>query len=186
MNLVLAITGASGAYAAQRLMEKSPWPVALVATRHGLDLCCREGVDFPALARKAQTVYDESDLAAEISSGSVPTLGMVVLPCSTNTLGKIASGLADSLIPRAAHCHLKEHRKLILCLRESPLSLIDLDNARRIAAAGGIIMPLCPPFYMTAHRPPQAVTMTDLLDAFVDRVLAVLGEQAPANWETIA
>ena len=186
MNLILAVTGASGAHAAQLLLEKSPWPVALVASRHGLDLCRREGVDFPALARKAHAVYDDTDLAAAISSGSVPTAGMVVLPCSTNTLGKIAAGLGDSLISRAAHCHLKERRTLILCLRESPLSLIDLDNARRVAAAGGIIMPISPPFYMTADRPPQAVSMTDLLDAFVDRVLGILGDPPATNWETIA
>ncbi|MCY2929269.1 MAG: 3-octaprenyl-4-hydroxybenzoate carboxy-lyase, partial [Planctomycetota bacterium] len=107
MNLVLAITGASGAHAAQLLLEKSPWPVTLVASGHGLDLCRRERVDFPALARQAHTVCDDADLAAGISSGSVLTVGMVVLPCSTNTLGKIAGGLGDSLISRAAHCHLK-------------------------------------------------------------------------------
>lgn len=186
MNLVLAITGATGVHAAQLLLEKTPWPVSLLASSHGLDLCRRERVPFDALAARAHTVFADDDLAAPISSGSVPTVGMVVLPCSTNTLAKIAGGHADSLIARAAHCHLKERRKLVLCVRESPWTLIDIDNARRVAAAGGIIMPLSPPFYMAADRPPADVSMTDLLEAFVDRVLAVLGEPAPTNWETIA
>ncbi len=111
---------------------------------------------------------------------------MVVLPCSTNTLAKIAGGIADSLITRAAHCHLKEHRKLVLCVRESPWTLIDLDNARKVAAAGGIIMPLSPPFYMAAGRDPDTVTMTELLGAYVDRVLAVLGHPAETDWESIS
>ena len=81
---------------------------------------------------------------------------MVILPCSTDTLGKVAGGIADSLITRAAHCHLKERRKLVLCIRESPWSLIDLENARKVAAAGGIIMPISPPYYMAAGRPPES------------------------------
>jgi 4-hydroxy-3-polyprenylbenzoate decarboxylase len=186
MNLVLAITGATGVHAAQLLLEKSPWPVTLLASRYGKDVCRRERVPFESLAEKADAVMDDEDLAAAISSGSVPTAGMVILPCSTNTLAKVAAGIADTLITRAAHCHLKERRKLVLCVRESPWTLIDIDNARHVAAAGGIIMPISPPFYMAADRPPQAVTMTDLLEAFVDRVLTALGSPAGANWETVS
>jgi len=186
MNLVLAITGATGAHAAELLIAKSPWPVTLVASRWGREVCKREGVSFDALAAGADRVVDDGDLAATISSGSVQTVGMVVLPCSAGTLGKIAAGLADSLIARAAHCHLKEHRKLILCVRESPWSLIDLDNARTVAAAGGIIMPISPPYYMAATRAPAEVTMTDLLGAYVDRVLALLGCEPERTWEALA
>ena len=125
------------------------------------------------------------DLYAPLSSGSVPAVGMVVLPCSAHTLAQIAAGLGDSLIPRAAHCQLKERRPLILCLREAPLTLIDLENARRAAAAGAVIMPMCPPFFMFAGSDPKTVSMDALLDAFVDRVLALLGRQPARTWEDI-
>jgi 4-hydroxy-3-polyprenylbenzoate decarboxylase len=185
-SLVLAVTGASGACAAERLIRKSPWPVWLVASTWGRDVCRRECGDWERLAALADKVYEDGDLAAPISSGSVDTCGMVLLPCSTNTLAKIAHGIADSLITRAAHCHLKEGRRLILCVRETPWTRIDLDNAATVAAAGGIIMPLSPPFYQMGDRDPGTITMTELLDAYVDRVLAVLGHPAHRNWENPA
>ena len=186
MNLVLALTGATGAHAAEILMRKSPWPIALVASAWGRDVCERECGSFERLAGLAQQVFDDGDLAAAISSGSVPTVGMVVLPCSANTLAKVAGGIADSLITRAAHCHLKERRPLLLCVRELPWTVIDLENAHKVALAGGSIMPLSPPFYMTAARSPEEVTMADLLSLYVDRVLAVLGHPSDANWESIS
>ena len=186
MNLVLAVTGATGARAAELLLAKSPWPVTLVASRWGREVFERECGDFAALAARADEVLDNADLAARIASGSAPTAGMVVLPCSTDTLGKIAAGIADSLITRAAHCHLKERRKLVLCVRETPWSLIDLDNARTVAAAGGIVMPLSPPYYMLAGRKGEDVTLTEVLAAYVDRVLAALGHPPPATWENVS
>lgn len=185
MNLILAINGATGAHAAERLIRKSPWPVALVASDWGKSVFERECGDFQRLAGLAAKVYDDADLAAAISSGSVPTVGMVVLPCSSNTLARIGQGISDTLITRAAHCHLKERRRLVLCVRETPWSLIDLNNAVSVSAAGGIIMPLSPPFYQMSGRDPSSVTMTELLDCFVDRVLAVLGHPAAVNWESI-
>lgn len=186
MNLILAVTGASGAWAADMLMQKSPWPVTLTASRWGKDVYRRECGSFEEFAARGDIVMDNNDMSAPIASGSVPTVGMVVLPCSTNTLGKIANGIADSLITRAAHCHLKEHRKLVLCVRESPWTLIDLDNARKVSAAGGIIMPICPPFYILDSPSPDTLTLADVLGAFVDRVLDVLGHPAEANWETVS
>jgi 4-hydroxy-3-polyprenylbenzoate decarboxylase len=184
MNLVLAVTGASGAYAAELLIRKSPWPVSLVASEWGRDVAGRECGDFSRLTALAAKVYEDRDLAAPVSSGSVPTRGMVILPCSTNTLAKIAHGVADSLISRAAHCHLKEGRKLVLCVRETPWTLIDLNNAAAVAAAGGTIMPLSPPFFQMGGRDPATVTMTELMDAYVDRVLSVLGHPATRHWGT--
>jgi 4-hydroxy-3-polyprenylbenzoate decarboxylase len=186
MNLVLAVSGATGAHAAQLLMRKSPWPVALVASAWGKDVYERECGALAELAASAARVYDDTDLAAPIASGSVPTVGMVILPCSSNMLAKVAHGVGDSLITRAAHCHLKERRRLVLCVRETPWSLMDLNNAAAVAAAGGVVMPLSPPFYQLAGRDPAAVSMADLLGLFVDRVLAVLGQPAVENWETIA
>lgn len=184
MNLVLAVTGATGAMAARLLVQRSPWPVALVASRWGKDVYNRECGAFEELAAAAAAVYDDSDMTAAIASGSVPTVGMVVLPCTANTMGKIAAGLDDTLIGRAAHCHLKERRRLVLCVREAPWSLIDCENARTVSLAGGIVMPLSPPFYM-AGKPPEATTLTDLMTAYVDRVLALFGHAAARNWETM-
>ena len=185
MNLILAINGATGVYAAERFLKKSPWPVALVASEWGKNVAQRECGEFSLLAGLAAKVYDDSDLAAAISSGSVPTSGMVILPCSANTMAKIAHGLSDTLITRAAHCHLKERRRLVLCVRETPWSLIDLHNAAAVSSAGGIVMPLSPPFYQIAGKDPETVTMTDLMDLFVDRVLSVLGHPSATNWESI-
>ena len=185
MNLVLAVTGATGAHAARRLIDKSPWPVSLIVSQWGREVYKRECGEIDELTSPAAAVYDDDDLSAPIASGSVPTEGMVILPCSTSTMGKIASGIGDTLITRAAHCHLKESRKLVLCVRESPWSLIDLDAARTVAAAGGVIMPISPAFYLTSDHPPHAVTLDTLLDGFVDRVLALFGRPADKNWESV-
>jgi len=185
MNLVLAVTGATGAYAARRLVDKSPWPISLIVSSWGAEVYRRECGPLEELTAKAAAVYKDSDLSAPIASGSTPTGGMVILPCSTSTAGKIAAGIGDTLITRAAHCHLKESRKLVLCIREAPWSLIDLDAARTVAAAGGVIMPVSPPFYMTSDHPPESVTLATLLDDFVERVLAIFGKPAERNWETV-
>jgi len=169
-KLVLAVSGATGAHAAQLLMERSPWPITLVVSKWGQDVCARERVPVEALAERAAEVLDDSKLSERIASGSVPTVGMV-------------AGVADTLITRAAHCHLKEGRKLVLCVRESPWTLIDIRNAARAAEAGAVVMPLSPPFYMFADREGGEVTMTDLLGAYVDRVLAVLGKTPAQTWE---
>jgi 4-hydroxy-3-polyprenylbenzoate decarboxylase len=185
VNLVLAVTGATGSLAAKILMERSPWRVDLVASRWGRSVYEQECGEFRLLEEHAGRVFEDADLAAPIASGSVPTAGMVVLPCSTNTLAAVAAGLGDTLITRAAHCHLKEGRKLVLCVRETPWTLIDIENARRVSAAGGTIMPVSPPFYMEAGQDPQDVSLADLTATFVDRVLAVLGHEAKRNWENV-
>ncbi|MBL7115206.1 MAG: UbiX family flavin prenyltransferase [Kiritimatiellae bacterium] len=184
MNLIIAITGATGAYTAKLLIKKAPWPVSLIISPWGQNVYERECGNIEDLKNHADAVYDNDDLSAPIASGSVPTVGMVILPCSANTMGKIASGHADSLITRAAQCHLKEQRRLILCVRESPWSSIQMDAARTVAGAGGIIMPLSPPFYMFANQDPQTVTAHTLLDLYADRVLALLGQPSNHNWET--
>lgn len=185
-TLILGITGASGALGAKLLLEKSPWPVELIVSQWGKDVYKRENNSFSALKKTAAIVHDNLNLGASVASGSLPTAGMVILPCSVNTLGKIAAGLADNLITRAAHCHLKEKRPLVLCLRESPLSLINLENATRLTAAGAIVMPLCPPFYMFGDSDPQKVSLYNLMEAFVDRILEILGHSANRNWGDLA
>jgi 4-hydroxy-3-polyprenylbenzoate decarboxylase len=184
-NLVLALTGATGAVAARMLVEKSPWPVTLIASAWGKIVYEKECGPFAELARKVDQVYDDADLAAPVSSGSVATVGMVILPCSCNTLGEIASGVASSLIARAAHCHLKERRPFVLCLREAPLSLIDLRNAVTVSEAGGLVMPMSPPYYMLDTAQPETVNLRQLLDIYIDRVLALLGKPAGRTWEDV-
>jgi flavin prenyltransferase len=183
--LIVAMTGASGVYVCSRLLEKSPWPTVLVASRWAKAVFEQECGPFDDLARQAGRVFDNDDMAAPPSSGSTETMGMVIAPCSVNTLGRIANGLADNLITRAAHCHLKERRPLILGLRETPLTRIDLENASRAAAAGAVIMPLSPPFFMFKGRGPRQITLHDLMDAYADRVLALLGRRMPVTWEDI-
>lgn len=184
-RLIIAMTGASGAYVSRMLLTKSPWPTILIASRWAKEIYTRECGPYEELVRAAGEVYDTQDLTAPPSSGSVPTVGMVIAPCSTNTLGQIAAGLGDNLISRAAHCHLKERRPLILALRETPLTTIDLDNAGKVAAAGATLMPLTPPYFMFEGKTAEQITLHDLMDAFADRVLALLGRRMPATWEDL-
>jgi 4-hydroxy-3-polyprenylbenzoate decarboxylase len=185
MNLVVAMTGASGALATKLLIKKSQWPVTLVASKMGRVVYEQEVGPFSELEALADKVWKDGDLTATIASGSVPTAGMVIMPCSANTLGKVACGLADSLVTRAAHCQLKEGRKLVLCIREAPWTLLNAQNAVSIAAAGGIIMPMSPPYYMSKGRDPNEVSMVEMLGYFVDHVLSLFGQQAPQTWEDI-
>ena len=185
MNLVVAMTGASGALATKLLIEKSQWPVTLVASKMGRVVYEQEVGPFAELEALADKVWKDGDLTATIASGSVPTAGMVIMPCSANTLGKVACGLADSLVTRAAHCQLKEGRKIVLCIREAPWTLLNAQNAANIAAAGGTIMPMSPPYYMSKGRDPNEVSIAEMLGYFVDHVLSLFGQQAPKTWEDI-
>ena len=185
MNLVVALTGASGALATKLLVEKSQWPVTLVASEMGRVVYEQEVGPFAELEALASKVWNDSDLTAPIASGSVPTIGMVIVPCTANTLGKIAGGIADSLVTRAAHCQLKEGRKLVLCVREAPWTLMNAQSAATVAAAGGTIMPLSPPFYMAQGRDPNTVSLTELLGHYVDHVLSLFGQEAPSTWADV-
>lgn len=184
-HLIVAMTGASGAYAAELLLKKSPWPTMLIASKWAKEIYAHECGPMEELEEMAGQVFDNSDMMAAPASGSVGTVGMVILPCSANTLGQIAAGLGDTLISRAAHCHLKERRPLVLGLRETPLTAIDVKNASTLAAAGATLMPLCPPFYMFKGRSPQEVTMHELMAAYVDRVLLFLGKPLEKTWEDV-
>jgi flavin prenyltransferase len=184
-HLIVAMTGASGAYAAELLLKKSPWPTMLIASKWGRQIYAHECGPVTRLEKAAGRVLDNADMLAAPASGSVPTAGMVILPCSANTLGQIAGGLGETLIARAAHCHLKERRPLVLGLRETPLSTIDLQNAAAVASAGATIMPLSPPFFMFKGRTPQQINLHDLMEAYVDRVLALLGHPLSRTWEDV-
>jgi 4-hydroxy-3-polyprenylbenzoate decarboxylase len=184
-RLVAAVTGASGSLLAKCIVEKSQFPIVLVASDWGKRVYETECGPFQTLAEKAAEVNDNGDLFAPIASGSTETVGMIVAPCSASTLARIAHGLGDDLIARAAHCHLKEQRKLILCLRESPLTLIDINNAAAAAAAGAMIMPVSFPFYMMKDRDPSTVTLLELMNVFAERALSLFGQKPSVSWEDI-
>jgi len=185
MNLVVAMTGASGSLATKLLVEKSQWPVTLVASKMGRVVYEQEVGPFKELEAMADTVWKDGDLTATIASGSVPTAGMVILPCSANTLAKVGAGIADSLVTRAAHCQLKEGRKVVLCVREAPWTLLNAQSAASVAAAGGTIMPISPPYYMAKGRDPNEVSIVEMLGYYVDHVLSLFGQTAPQTWADI-
>jgi flavin prenyltransferase len=178
-HVVLAITGASGAVYAVRVLRG-----LLGAGRHvhlaisplgrrllGDELDIREvsAAKLAGGAAERLTLYDFADVGSRLASGTFLTDGMAICPCSSNTLGAIAAGLADNCIARAAAVHLKERRKLILVHREMPVSRIDLENMLRVDAAGGIICPAAPGFY---GRPKS---IDDLVDFVAGKVLDLLG-----------
>lgn len=178
--LVVAITGASGAPYAVRLLEQlvaSRTRISLIVSRHGWRLLETESdIDSLAGLRAAAggdasawdalvTVFDDDDRGAAPASGSALSRGMVICPCSMGTLSAVAMGSSRSLIERAADVALKERRKLVLVTRETPLSTIHLGNMLRVARAGAVVLPAAPGFY---NRPRE---ITDLVDFVVARVL---------------
>ncbi len=169
-RIVVGVTGASGAIYADRLLthlKALGQETHLILTEMGRKVCAYEG--YPALAEKADRVYDNKDFFAPVSSGSYLHQGMVVVPCSMGTLGKLAHGSGDSLLTRAADVCLKERRRLILVPRETPMSALHLQNQKILADFGSVIIPANPSFY---HKP---VTIEDLVDTVLARVLDHLG-----------
>ncbi len=177
-QIILAITGASGAMYARRLAEcvlRAGAHLHLIASPHGRRVLADElglrrlSVEelFGRPAAEA-TLHAYADIGAVIASGSFRTDGMVICPCSSNTLAAVAAGLADNLITRAALVTLKEARRLVLVPREMPLGSIELGNMLQVSQAGGIICPACPGFYLR----PQSID--DLVDFVVGRVLDLL------------
>ena len=174
--VVLAITGASGAPYAVRLLDvlaRHKVPTELIVSAHGWRLLEAEsGVADEAALRAATggdwssvTVFSDDDRGAKPASGSHRTRGMVVCPCSMGTVAAIALGTSRSLVERAADVTLKERRKLILVPRETPLSLVHLRNLTAVTEAGGIVIPAAPGFY---HRP---TSIDQLVDFIVQRIL---------------
>lgn len=176
--ITLAITGASGAPYAVRLLEQltaGGRPVSLIVSSHGLRLLSTEsGIETVAELRERVgaagwdahvRTYANSDRGAAPASGSALSGGMVICPCSMGTVASIAAGTSRSLVERAADVALKERRPLILVPRETPLSLIHLENMLRVTHAGAVVMPASPGFY---HRP---ASIADLVDFIVARVL---------------
>ncbi len=183
--ITVGVTGASGAVLAQKtlaLLEEDPRVarIHLVVTETGQRLFAEElGLSsgdlkqLPSrlLGRPAAKieVLPNKDVGASIASGSYDVDSMVIVPCSMGTLASIANGASDDLIARAADVMLKERRKLVLCIRDTPFNRIHLENMLRAEQAGALIMPAIPAFY---HQPK---TIDDLVTQYVCRVLAQIG-----------
>jgi 4-hydroxy-3-polyprenylbenzoate decarboxylase len=179
LPFVFGITGASGAPYAVRLLRalnEAEVPLRLIVSGYGWRLLAEESAIDGADALREATgdwsrveLYDALDRGATPASGSAPSRGMVVCPCSMGTLASIAAGTSRNLVERAADVALKERRPLLLVPRETPLSLIHLENMTRLARAGATIMPAAPGFYGRPERIEQ------LVDFVVARILDHLG-----------
>ena len=172
------MSGASGAPYAVRFLERCPGEKDLIVSRWAREILRDEtGLELDALKSRVGAIHPDGAMAAPPASGSSLYDAMVVLPCSVATLARIRHGLADTLIARAAEAMLKEKRRLVLCVRETPLSTAALENAAWLSHEGVVVMPVSPPFY----KHPK--TLEDAIDHFVDKVLGVLGLGDPRPWE---
>ena len=177
------MTGATGALYAVKLLRRlreTGHETHLVATAAGLISAHHElGLGRKDLDALADESYNPADVGARIASGSFVTQAMVVAPCSMKSLAAIGLGLSDNLLTRAADVTLKERRRLVLLVRETPFNLAHLRNMTSVTEMGGVIFPPLPAFY---HRP---LNIEQMVDETVERVLALLGvtQAAPKQWD---
>jgi 4-hydroxy-3-polyprenylbenzoate decarboxylase len=182
-RFIVGITGASGALYADRLLRAlagTPLQVEVVASKIGAEIFRQEtGAALPHVLDQLAAegarfrTWDPMDFYAPFSSGTQPYDGMAVVPCSGGALGRIANGTSNDLLARAAEVCLKENRRLVLLVRETPLSEVHLRNMLRLRRAGAVIMPASPGFYSHPRD------FTELADSLVQRVLDHLGVEAP-------
>ena len=177
MRTIVGITGASGVIYGVNFLRKCPEDKFLIVSKWGKRVLNEElGLKVEELSPWANNKLDDWDLTAPFSFGCNPFDSLVIIPCSISTLGKIASGIADTLITRIAAVALKERRRLVIALRETPLSSIALENALRLSREGAIIMPISPPHYI------EIKGVNDLVEGFVDKVPKVMGVGDGGGW----
>ena len=182
-EIVVGISGASGVQYGVRLLEvlRNRAEIHLIISESAkLILKIETEYDIKDVIRLASHVHEPDDLAAVIASGSYQFEAAVIVPCSMKTLGSIANGISSTLITRVGDICLKEGRKLILVPRETPLSLVHMENMVKIKRAGAIVMPACPSFY---SRPE---TTSEIIDVIVGRILDLLGieHELSERWGT--
>ena len=182
-RLVVGITGATGAAYGLRLLRRGRelgLETHLIVTPAGvLNIHHELGLDRNALEREASFAYSPADVGACVASGSFATAAMVVAPCSMKSLAAIAHGFGDNLLTRAADVTLKERRRLILMVRETPFNLAHLRNMVAVTEMGGICFPPLPAFY---HRPR---TIEEIVNESAERVLELAGVSgaSPQSWQ---
>ncbi len=181
-KIIVAISGASGSIYPKILLDKLSQmtdqieKVGVVMSQNAKDVWKWE-LENDSYKKYSFDFYEKSDFMAPFASGSAQYDTMIIIPCSMGTLGRIANGISDDLISRAADVILKERRKLIAVCRESPLNLIHINNMKTITEAGGIILPATPSFY---SRPKS---IEDIASTVVDRVIDISGlKQDSYRW----
>lgn len=172
MKIIVAVTGASGAIYARQTLERLTQAagierIALITSRRAQQVMAGEGVTLPDNA--LIDIFDEEDMSAPPASGSSRWDAMIVVPASMGTVARIASGVSRTLIERAADVMLKERRRLVMAVRETPLSLIHLRNMTALTEAGAIILPASPSFYFKPR------TLDDLCMTVTERILTAAG-----------
>jgi len=187
VRIVVGISGASGAIYGLRLLERlrqrEAVEIHLILTRSGeKTLFLETGKSGAEVRKSADFSYPLEDISSRLASGSFRTDAMVIAPCSIHTMSAIATGITDNLLVRAADVTLKERRKLVLMVRESPFHLGHLRNMTALAEMGAIIAPPIPGFY---HQPQ---TVMDIVDHSVDRVLDLIGlpDSTVRRWEGVS
>lgn len=174
---LVGMTGASGSIYGVDFLRRCPGEKYLILSDWARQVLHSEtGLKPSDLEPHVRRIFADSDLAAPFSSGSNRYDALVVVPCSVSTLAKIAVGIADTLIARAAQVALKERMRVVLCVRETPLSSIALENALRLSREGVVIMPVSPPWYLGPR------SLDELVAGFSRKVLALLGEEAGPGW----
>jgi 4-hydroxy-3-polyprenylbenzoate decarboxylase len=177
MRIVVGITGSSGAVFAVEFLKQCPGNKFLIMSKWGKALLKDEmNLTEKDLQPHIQRQFQNDDLTAPLASGSNKFDAYVILPCSTSTLGKIASGIGDTLITRTAQVALKERYRMVLCVRETPLSTISLEQCAKLSRDGVTIMPVSPPLYFV----PKSVD--EYVGGFVDKLLGVLGIRESRGW----
>ncbi len=179
MRIILGITGSSGAIYAVDFLKRCPGETFLIVSKWGKALLKDEmKISEADLQPFIKRQFQNDDLTAPIASGSNRFDAYVILPCSTSTLGKIASGIGDTLITRTAQVAMKERYPLVLCVRETPLSTITLEQSATLSRNGAIIMPISPPLYFLP------TTVDEYVRAFVDKVFGILGIRTKPGWRS--
>jgi len=172
MRFIVAITGCSGIRYGARLLQELDGEKELIISDMGKKVLEEEtDLELKALEPLVDEMYDNDDLFAPPASGTHKADAMIVCPCTQSTMAKISSGCSDSLITRAASVALKERRKLILVPRETPLSVIMLENELRLARAGAVILPASPAFYQMPR------SIDDMVDFVVGKILYQVGQE---------
>jgi 4-hydroxy-3-polyprenylbenzoate decarboxylase len=177
MRIAVGITGSSGAAFALDFLKKCPAKKYLVVSTWGKILLRDElQLNEKDLKPYVQRIFSDDDLAAPLASGSNRIDAYVIIPASTSTVGKIASGIGDTLITRTAQVCLKERFKLVVCVRESPMSTLALEQCAKLSGMGAVIMPIAPPMYFVPK------TVDEYIAGYTDRVLAQLGMGTGKGW----
>lgn len=172
MRIVIAISGASGVIYGASLMQALEAETVLVMSKTAKEILRYEtDLTVESVNQLADEVYEDDDMFAPIASGSHGFDAMVIVPCSESTIAKIANGISDTLITRAAAVCLKEHHRLIIVPRETPVSAIMLENELKLARLGVAVVPASPGFY------PKPKTVQEMVDFVVGRILDQLGQR---------